>query len=843
MKPRFLNIVVTIIVLWSLFFEMNAQQTSASYNSSGGTGFQPSLWPHSFPARVIDGLNKEFFVMTLGDVKTTVADGVFNPSNDQFVFNDGRIIKNYYSDSLGIKYFKPIDKSVFPLPPSGWCSWYYYFQELNETEILLNAKWISKNLKDFGATYLQIDDGWQGSGHGWGDNRDWTTIDKRFSCGMDKLASSIKSLGLKPGIWLAPHGQSNISVVKNNPRTFLLRPDDSSASDTWEGKFLLDPSTTESQIYLTSLFSTFSRWGYEYYKIDGQPIVINEYRKKKSFMRIQSDNVDELYRTTLKTIRSAIGKNSYLLGCWGTPVEGIGIMNGSRTGGDVLLGWDGFLGAVNATMKRYYLHNIAWYSDPDVMLLRSPLTIDQARAWATLQGITGQALMSSDRMMDLPAERIEILKRVYPAVDIRPLDLFPSKNRKKIWDLKIKHLDRNYDVVSIFNFNTDQTSYNYVKWSEIGLPDTIPVHVFDFWNKEYLGAWKKGMSFDINPTSCRLLTLLPDNGKIQLISTNRHISQGWIDLKSINFDEKKSVFNGTSKVVENDSYELRFVFPHGTNFEIKNATAEKLPVKISNHQGWATVQFTSPKTAEVTWQVSFQPAALYHFPVRKPYDLSVEPSGLDAVNIRWNSDEYIHAEYRILVNGELLGYTLNPVFPLRNLIAGKMYNVEVRTVWESNSLSSEGEKLSFSLSSQLPNEVYLPEVEPASATIGWGTIGVNRSVSGKTLSVDSVKYSKGIGTHADSDIEYRVQGLYSMFTTRVGVDDGYESDRGSVEFSVLGDGKELWRSGVMKKYDSLKVVSININNVRSLILRVTNAGDGNDYDHADWIEPRVIKSK
>lgn len=804
---------------------------------------QSVLWPRPIPSRIHDGPNKDLFIMTLGDVQTTIADGVFDPSNDQFVYNAGRIIKNYYRDSLGIKCYRPIDKSAFSLPPSGWCSWYYYFQEINETEVLLNAQWTSKNLKDFGAMYIQIDDGWQGVGHGWGENRDWTTIDKRFSGGMDRLASSIKALGLKPGIWLAPHGQSNISVVKSNPHTFLLRPDDSSASDTWEGKFLLDPSTNESQTYLKNLFSTLSHWGYDYFKIDGQPIVINEYRKKRSYMRNQSDNADELYRTTLKTIRSAIGEHKYLLGCWGTPIEGIGIMNGSRTGGDVLLGWDGFLGAVNATMKRYYLHNIVWYNDPDVMLLRSPLTIDQARAWATLQGLTGQALMASDRMMDLSAERTEILKRVYPAVDIRPLDLFPSKNRKKVWDLKIKHLDRSYDVVSIFNFNTDQMSYNYLKWSDVGLPDTIPVHVFDFWNKEYLGAWKKGMSFEINPTSCRVLTLLPDNGKIQLISTNRHISQGWVDLESIYFDEKKSVYSGTSKVVADDPYELRFVFPRGTNFEVKNVTVEKLPVKISNHQGWATVQFTSPKSADVTWRVSFQPAAVYHFPVQKPYGLSYEPVGLDGANIRWNAHEYIHAEYQLLLNGELLGYTLNPIFPLRNLIAGKTYDIEVRTVWESGALRSEGEKLSLSLSSALPDEVLLSEVELSSATIGWGTIGMNRSVSGKTLSVGSVKYSKGIGTHADSDIEYRVQGLYSVFTASVGVDDGNESDRGSVEFSVLGDGKELWRSGVMKRLDSLKVVNIDIKGVRTLTLRVTSAGDGNDYDHADWIEPRIMKVK
>ena len=160
--------------------------------------------------------------------------------------------------------------------------------------------------------YVQIDDGWQGTGHGLGENRDWTTIDKRFPGGMAGLATYIKSRGLKPGIWLAPHGQSNEAVVKKNHGVFMLKPDGTSVSNTWEGRFLLDPSTAESQQYLKDLFSTLSRWGYEYFKIDGQPIVVREYRNQKSSMKNPTGDSDELYRDTLASIRVAIGPDPFL---------------------------------------------------------------------------------------------------------------------------------------------------------------------------------------------------------------------------------------------------------------------------------------------------------------------------------------------------------------------------------------------------------------------------------------------------------------------------------------------------------------------------------------------------
>jgi hypothetical protein len=41
---------------------------------------------------------------------------------------------------------------------------------------------------------------------------------------------------------------------------------------------------------------------------------------------------------------------------------------------------------------------------------------------------------------------------------------------------------------------------------------------------------------------------------------------------------------------------------------------------------------------------------------------------------------------------------------------------------------------------------------------------------------------------------------------------------------ILGDGKELWRSGAMKKSDAAKPLKIDITGVHHLVLRVTGGG-------------------
>jgi hypothetical protein len=792
----------------------------------------------TWPARVHDGANKDVMVMTLGDVSTPIADGVFDPAKDELRLKDGTILKNYFRDTLKIKYFHPIDKTHFPLPPSGWCSWYFFYQEINEDEIKLNAKWIAENLKDFGVQYVQIDDGWQGTGHGLGENRDWSTIDKRFPSGMDGLAAYIKSLGLKPGIWLAPHGQSNEAVVKNHVGVFMLKPDGTTASNTWEGTFLVDPSAPESQQYLKDLFAKLSSWGYEYFKIDGQPIVVREYRNKKSFMKNPADDTDALYRDTLKSIRAGIGPDRYLLGCWVVPLEGIGLMNGSRIGADVLPNWDGFKFSMRATMQYYFLHNVAWYTDPDVFIVRAPLPLEQARAWATLQGLTGQAALMSDRLVDLPAERVELIKRVYPAVDIRPLDLFSSDRNKRIWDLKINHLGRAYDVVGVFNFDESKPVSSFVSWKDLGLPEDRLVHVFDFWNKEYLGAFEKGISLDLGPTSTRVLSLVPATDQIQLVSTSRHITQGWVDLISQSVSGNR--YTGKSKLIRNDPYNLRFAFPRGKNFVIKSATAGGLPVRIVNHQGWAEVEITSPRTTDVNWEVRFEPALAYHFPVKEPQHLWAERYGIDGANLRWVIPAQPTFAYQVCLNGTVLGSTSSQTFALRGLDPATSYTAEVRSVWLDGTLSEKKAQLSFTLKQIQPPEIFLSDLDPERLTAGWRQPELNRNFNSGGLAIGGRSFEKGIGMPTNSEIEFELNGTYESFTALVGIDDEFNNNAAKAEFFVIGDGKELWTSDGLKKGDTARFLKVDVKNVKRLMLRVRRVGDGGRV-YADWVDAKLTR--
>jgi len=803
-------------------------------------------WPHPIPCRIADSANPDLWFMTLGEVQTPVATGVFDPVSDTVTLNDGTVTTNYYRDVLGVRFYQPLDKSRFPLPPSGWCTWYFYYSRINAEEVRLNAEWIAANLKDYGAQYVQIDDGWQGTGAK-GSARNWEVINtNRFPKGMAAVARHIKSLGLTPGLWIAPHGQNNDDVVAANPGVFLLKPDGSTASDTWEGRFLVDPSNPDTHQYLTRLFKRMSGWGYEYFKIDGQPIVVDEYGSKREFMKSPTGDAASLYRDTVHTIREAIGPDRYLLGCWGIPLEGAGMMNGSRTGGDIVLGWGGFQVSLRPTLQYYFLHNIVWYSDPDVLLVRSPLTLDQARVWATLQGLTGQALMSSDRLMDLGGERVELLRRVYPAADIRPLDLFPTDRYKRIWDLKVNHLGRQYDVVGVFNFDTEKSDSVRLNWQELGLPVEGLVHVYDFWNQEYLGAWGGGMAVPTVPTSCRVLTLVPADDSIQLISTSRHITQGPIELVKLDKNESGKNYKGTSRLIKDDPYRLSFAFPRGTNFVVNSAMAKagrsKLPVKISNHQGWATVEFTSPKTQVVDWEVQFGPGELYDFPPSAPVNLFAQRVGLTGVNLNWQEQYYLNSGYQVYLDGQLLGQTPEARFPIRGLDPRAHHRAVVTAIWDNGHESPRSKALEFTLFDLTPKQVALTEVEPARAEGNWDGYEIEELLATPSPVVAGEAYAAALQAFDNSEIVYDLSGIVGTFTALAGVDDR-SSTNAAATFVVLGDDKELWRSNVLQHGRAPVSVRVDVSGVQRLTLKTQRAeGRKVARGQVNWLNPTLIRA-
>lgn len=139
--------------------------------------------------------------------------------------------------------------------------------------------------------------------------------------------------------------------------------------------------------------------------------------------------------------------------------------------------------------------------------------------------------------------------------------------------------------------------------------------------------------------------------------------------------------------------------------------------------------------------------------------------------------------------------------------------------------------------------VFLTSIAPIQSRQDYGLRQINMPVNASlgfdkwgSLSVQYVFYRHGIGTHANSTQTYDVGKRFRRFSFDYGVDTEAGS-KGTVVFEVYGDGKKLFSSGTIGRYELPRHSEVDITGVRMLTLVVTDAGDGITDDHADWLNP------
>ena len=138
------------------------------------------------------------------------------------------------------------------------------------------------------------------------------------------------------------------------------------------------------------------------------------------------------------------------------------------------------------------------------------------------------------------------------------------------------------------------------------------------------------------------------------------------------------------------------------------------------------------------------------------------------------------------------------------------------------------------------DEIAVASVDLSSVQQGWGEPHKDRSVDGNRLTIAGKTFDAGLGTHAASELVVQLDGKARRFTAQVGLDDETLPDRGSVEFMVVVDNKIVWSSGVVHTGDAAKAVDLDLTGAKVLALLVTEAADGNTYDHANWADVKIV---
>jgi hypothetical protein len=539
-------------------------------------------------------------------------------------FDDALVGLEEYADAIA-----KIHKIKLNRIPSGYCTWYSkpHGGASDEKYMAELADFCEKNLWKFGFEVLQIDDKWQLS------RRDYTSHKPTgpYPSGMKPTAEKITGAGLTAGIWFTPFGWDyKRPVFKDHQDWFVHKEDGSIYSVRWAGD-CLDMTHPEARAFLDPVIRRITRqWGYKYIKIDGlwsgmavkilypKPDYRDDNLGDAVFHNPAKTNI-EAYRDGLKHVREASGDDVYILGCnvaqnMRTLGGSFGLLDGMRVGSDIGARWSGILSGAKMGTRLYFLHNRVWHNDPDCLMLRDPLTLDQARAWGSWIAVSGQLNIASEWLPGLPADKLDVVKRSMPNHGLcgRPVDLFEN-DPAQVWHLTAGTGEQRKDVIGLFNWDDKKPISLSVDLDKLGLPDDGKgTYVgFDYWEGKFTGPFKGVLKAELRPGSCRVIAIRRVLERPVLVSTSRHVSQGIVDLMKENWNNRANILSGKSKVVGEDPYEIR-IFESTRSWQALRVNVSEadrragVTAEIQQENQTIRVTINSPENRRVTWEAVFK---------------------------------------------------------------------------------------------------------------------------------------------------------------------------------------------------------------------------------------------
>ncbi len=300
-------------------------------------------------------------------------------------------------------------------PPTGWCSWYCFYEKVTEQDILRNLDAVIQRVPAL--RYIQIDDGYQAA------MGDWLVPGPFFKNGLQPLIRRIRDRGLEPAIWVAPFiAEAKSQLLREHPDWFIKDHTGkplASNEITFGGWrcapwYMLDGTHPGAQGYLEHVFRVMKEnWGCTYFKLDANcwgamPGGIHHDRQAT---RVES------YRRGMEAIRRGAG-DAFILGCNAPMWPSLGLVHGMRTSNDIMRTWTFIRGTARENLLRSWQNGKLWWNDPDCLVLADlgdqrssaeEYTFHEATILAS-----GGMVLAGDDLSTLPEAQMKRLRHLVP---------------------------------------------------------------------------------------------------------------------------------------------------------------------------------------------------------------------------------------------------------------------------------------------------------------------------------------------------------------------------------------------------------------------------------------------
>ena len=481
----------------------------------------------------------------------------------------------YYKEHLGYRYHEPWNFRPRTEPIAGWCSWLAYYTDISEKRLLEVADMLNEKFRPYGLEYLQIDDGYQEKDFGIKKDKtlsqSWLAPTEGFPQGIEHTAPLIAEKGLKPGVWMntdikaydLPEGAKDV-VFKNPDGSFMYAAWLSHANDC---------SDESLNATLAPLWEKLAKAGYVYIKIDAlRHTWFDALGNAVKRGYITMEEARRRLRRLFEVAREKAGKDTFLLSCWGTFTESIGLVDASRISTDANPNWERLLLQQYELARFWPLQRIIYQLDPDHIVSRTQP--NWARATLSTVSLCGGLFMISDPIQSYDEKLTHSIQRVLPVLETypaetSPIDFSAPAYANHIWtgsDSEENPIDDSlsghfpdegkaspFGTLWAYHIDCPAGQWTVLQRNALWkMPETkIPLKalgldpaneylVFDFWAGKFLGTGSGKIILPALRSGDSLTYIIrKKTGCPQVLGTSRHIAGGCVEVKKEEWDGKK----------------------------------------------------------------------------------------------------------------------------------------------------------------------------------------------------------------------------------------------------------------------------------------------------------------
>jgi alpha-galactosidase len=403
-------------------------------------------------------------------------------------------------------------------PPLGWNSWYCWGDAVSQEKVLTSARaMVDKGLRDHGWTYINIDDGWQGTR-----GRAFNAIQPNAKFpDIKALIDSIHAMGLKFGIYSTPWRGSYAGYIGSscdNPdgaydwMTANKHNEYSRIGTSEEEWRVMRPKQWRrgQHSFVTADVRQWAEWGVDYLKYDWYPNDVPQVDEMRTALAVSGRDI----------VLSLSNKAPY-----GLAADWSRLANAWRTTGDISDNWPS-VSAIGFHQDRWApFTGPGHWSDPDMLVVGrvgcgsnlhpTNLTADEQYTHISLWSLLAAPLLISCDLAQLDDFTLGLLTNDEVIdVDQDPLGLqatqISSEGAKIIY---AKELEDGSCAVGLFNTGETRIAIAF-RWKDYGdLPRQLTdrQRVRDLWRQKDLGVFDGSFEANVAPHGVVLLRLIPES--------------------------------------------------------------------------------------------------------------------------------------------------------------------------------------------------------------------------------------------------------------------------------------------------------------------------------------------